>query len=391
MLAASKAKAKAGQGLRPDGRGPDPRTRDPRRDAQGGGNGRDGGNPNDPDDRRPRRRRRSPIRRLAPWIALLVIVVPLALIGWHIYGIWRAKTHPADYAGGGTAPTVTVQVQSGETAGQARPTVYADGVVASTRAFVLAAENSSDPTGLEPGYFILNHHMQASLAWAALLNPKNRDQAVVTIPEGKRASQVIATLSQVTKLPLKDFQQVIDHPAQLGLPSYADGKVEGFLFPATYTIQPHETALQILQAMVARYNVEAQQINLSAAAHKAGLSERDVIIEASMAQAEGGSVSDYPKIERVILNRLAINMPLQFDSVLLYGLNKYAINVTDAQIATPGPYNDFEHDGLPPGPIANPGNAAIQGVLHPVPGNWLYFLTVTGGKSEFSPTPLPGQ
>ena len=110
-----------------------------------------------------------------------------------------------------------------------------------------------------------------------------------------------------------------------------------------------------------------------------------------MAQAEGGSVTDYPKIARVIINRLKINMPLQFDSVLLYGLNKYAINVTDAQIATPGPYNDFEHDGLPPGPIANPGNAAIQGVLHPVPGNWLYFLTVTGGKSEFSPTPLPGQ
>ncbi len=93
----------------------------------------------------------------------------------------------------------------------------------------------------------------------------------------------------------------------------------------------------------------------------------------------------------MILNRLKVNMPLQFDSVLLYGLNKYAINVTDAQIATPGPYNDFEHKGLPPGPIANPGNAAIQGVLHPASGNWIYFLTNSGGKSVFSPTPLPGQ
>jgi uncharacterized YceG family protein len=372
------------------GRGPDPRTRDPRRDAQGGG-GRGGGTPIDLDDAQPRRRRRSPIRRLAPWIALLVIVVPLALGGWHIYGIWKAKTHPADYPGGGTAPTVAVQVTSGETAGQLAPTLLADGVVESTRAFVLAAENSSNPTGLEPGFFILNHHMQASLAWAALLNPKNRDQTTVTIPEGKRASQVLATLAKDTKLPLKNFQQVVDHPAQLGLPAYADGKVEGFLFPATYAIEPHETALQILQAMVARYNVEAQQIGLSAAANKAGLTPRDVIIEASMAQAEGGSVSDYPKIERVILNRLKAKMPLQFDSVLLYGLNKYAINVTDKQIATPGPYNDFEHSGLPPGPIANPGDAAIQGVLHPVAGNWIYFLTVTGGKSEFSATPLAGQ
>jgi UPF0755 protein len=376
-----------------DGRGPDPRARDRRRDAprSGGGNGRGSGTPIDLDDAQPRRRRRSPIRRLAPWIALLVIVIPLALGGWKIYGIWRNKTHPADYVGSGISPTVTVQVTSGETADQLAPALLADGVVASTRAFVLAAENSTDPTGLEPGYFVLNRRMQASLAWAALLNPKNRDQAVVTIPEGKRATQVIATLAQKTKIPLKDFQQVIAHPAQLGLPSYADGKVEGFLFPATYTIQPHETALQILQAMVARYNVEATQINLKAAAQKLGISERDVIIDASMAQAEGGSVSDYPKIAEVINNRIKAGMPLQFDSVLLYGLNKYAINVTDAQIATPGPYNDFEHDGLPPGPITNPGNAAIQGVLRPDVGDWLYFLTVTGGKSEFSHNCLPGQ
>jgi len=110
-----------------------------------------------------------------------------------------------------------------------------------------------------------------------------------------------------------------------------------------------------------------------------------------MAQAEGGSVSDYPKIARVIINRLHDGMHLQFDSVLLYGLNAYAINVTDKQIATDGPYNDFEHAGLPPGPISNPGDAAIQGILHPASGNWLYFLTNTNGKSDFSATPLSGQ
>jgi UPF0755 protein len=117
-----------------------------------------------------------------------------------------------------------------------------------------------------------------------------------------------------------------------------------------------------------------------------------VIIEASMAQAEGGVVSDYAKIARVIINRLNIGMKLQFDSVLLYGLNAYGINVTFKQIGTPGPYNDFQHAGLPPGPISNPGDAAIQGVLHPASGPWLYFLTTkTGGKSDFSATPLAGQ
>ena len=143
--------------------------------------------------------------------------------------------------------------------------------------------------------------------------------------------------------------------------------------------------------MVQQYNTEAQQIGLTAAAQRAGLSPADVIIEASMVQAEGGSLSDYPKIERVILNRLHDGMKLQFDSVLLYGLNTYGINVTFKQINTPGPYNDFQHAGLPPGPITNPGKAAIEGVLHPAPGPWLFFFTKPGGKSEFSATPLSGQ
>ena len=114
-----------------------------------------------------------------------------------------------------------------------------------------------------------------------------------------------------------------------------------------------------------------------------------------MAQAEGGSVSDYPKIERVILNRLKINMALQFDSVLLYGLNKYAINVTDAQIATPGPYNDFEHAGLPPGPDRQPRRRGDPGRPAPVAGRRTTgstLLTVSGGKSSaLSHSPLKGQ
>ena len=223
------------------------------------------------------------------------------------------------------------------------------------------------------------------MAYAALLISKNRIQLKVTIPEGKRVSQVVALLAKATSIPAANFQQVIDNPSQLGLPSYAKGKVEGYLFPDTYTIQPNDTALQILQAMVNQYKTEAQQIGLTSAT--AG----QVMIEASMAQAEGGAVSDYRKIARVIINRLHDGMKLQFNSVLLYGLDAYGINVTEKQIATPGPYNDFMHAGLPPTPIANPGRAAIEGVLHPASGPWLYFLTVTGGKSEFSATPLAGQ
>jgi uncharacterized YceG family protein len=370
----------------PGDRGPDPRGMDY--------------DPRDWDDRdrRPRKKATRWLPRILVLTVVAVIVIGGLVGGLDIYHKYQARYHPADYAGPGTGD-VTVQVMSGDTAFSLAPRLLQLGVIASTRAFTNAAEGatttttatSTSSTGLEAGYYQLHEHMQASLAFAALTNPKNLVQTTVTIPEGKRAVDVIAIIAKKTKIPLKNFQQVLAHPSQLGLPSYADGKVEGYLFPATYAIVPHETALQILQAMVQRFNVEAQGVNLVAAANSVHLTATQLIIEASLAQAEGGSVSDYPKIAEVIHNRIAIGMHLQFDSTVLYGLGKYAVSATIKQTQTPGPYNTYLNAGLPAGPISNPGDAAIQGILHADSGNFLYFLTKPGGKSEFSPTPLKGQ
>jgi peptidoglycan lytic transglycosylase G len=412
-------------GGRPAGRAPE---RDDRRGRPGGPGGRDAGDrgasgpgprdgaPREWDNREWDNREwdnrdrdnwgdwndadRKPRKKATRWLPRILILVVVAAIvigglvgGLDIYGKYQSRYHPADYAGPGTG-NVTVQVMSGDTAFSLAPKLLQLGVIASTRAFTNAAEAATSTTsssGLQAGFYQLHEHMQASLAYAAVTNPKNVVQTTVTIPEGKRAVDVIAILAKKTKIPLKDFQQALANPARLGLPSYANGKVEGYLFPATYAVVPHESALQILQAMVQRYNVEAQAVNLVAAAKAAGLTPTQLVIEASLAQAEGGSVSDYPKIAEVIHNRLAIGMHLQFDSTVLYGLGKYAVSATIKQTKTPGPYNTYLNAGLPAGPISNPGDAAIQGVLHPAHGNDLYFLTKPGGKSEFSPTPLKGQ
>jgi peptidoglycan lytic transglycosylase G len=366
-------------------------------DGPGGPGGRDDGRDWYDRDARSAKPRKKATRWL-PRILVLVIVGAIVIGGLvgglDVYHKYEARYHPADYVGQGTGE-VTVQVMSGDTAFSLAPRLLQLGVIASTRAFTNAAENTGSTTtsasGLEAGFYLLHHHMQASLAYAALLNPKNLVQTTVTIPEGLRAVDVIAAIAKKTKIPLKDFQQVLANPAQLGLPSYAGGKAEGYLFPATYAIVPHETALQILQAMVQRFNVEAQAISIEAAAKSVGLTPAQLITEASLAQSEGGSVSDYPKIAEVINNRLAKGMHLQFDSTVLYGLGKYAVSATFKQINTPGPYNTYLNAGLPPGPISNPGDAAIQGVLHAEHGDYLYFLTVPGGKSQFSLTPLKGQ
>jgi UPF0755 protein len=139
---------------------------------------------------------------------------------------------------------------------------------------------------------------------------------------------------------------------------------------------PHETALGVLIAMVQRFDQEAAILNLPAAAKQVHLTESQVITMASLVQAEGGRLSDYPKIARVIYNRLAQGIPLQLDSTVLYGLNTYGIIASDQQLTSTSPYNTYKYKGLTPGPIDSPGAAAIQAVLNPAAGNWIYFVTV---------------
>jgi uncharacterized YceG family protein len=344
-----------------------------RQDGRGGG-------------RRPRRR----FRWIAPLAALLIIVVPLAVGGFYAYSFYMSKYHPADYSGNGTG-SVVVRVPSGASPTSLGPELVKLGVVASSRAFVLAAEHNPNPAGLLPGFYGMHKHMQASVAYALLINPKNMVQIAVTIPEGWRVSQTVAWLGVKSGIPASAYQAALKDPASLGLPSYANGEAEGYLFPDTYQVQPHETALTVLKGMVQSFNQEAALVNLPAAARQVHLTQGQVITMASLVQAEGGRLTDYPKIARVIYNRLAQGIPLQLDSTVLYGLNTYGIMATYQQLNSPSPYNTYRHKGLPPGPIDSPGNAAIQAVLHPAAGNWVYFVTVDPKTGETLFTSSPAQ
>ena len=204
------------------------------------------------------------------------------------------KYHPADYSGDGTG-SVVVQVTSGDTATSLAPALVKLGVVASSRAFVLAAEHSPSSSGLLPGFYGMHQHMQASLAYAILINPKNMVQIKVTIPEGWRLSQVVSFLGAKSGIPLSAYQKVLKDPAPLHLPGYANGKPEGYLFPATYNVQPHETALGVLTGMVQRFNEEAANVSLPAAARQVHLTEAQVVVVASLVQAEGGRLLRLPE------------------------------------------------------------------------------------------------
>jgi UPF0755 protein len=322
-------------------------------------------------------KRKSAMRRAAPWIALTVLVLVIGAAGGGFFYFWHSYLHPPDYSGPGTG-SVTVQIKSGETATQVGQQLLDQGVVASVRAFANAAKDSGHGSSLEPGYYGMHKHMAAALAFALLLKPSSRIQRSVLITEGQRLSEIIATLGRDTG-DLKGYQQAIKNVSALGLPSYANGNPEGYLFPATYTIQPGTQPVQVLRAMALRFNKEAQSVNLPAVAAHDHISEGDAIIVASLIQAEGRRPQDLPKIARVIYNRLNDKMKLQLDTTVLYARHSRAADVTIAQTQdTKSPYNTYLHLGLPPGPIDSPGDAAIRAALHPAPisDDWTYFLTV---------------
>jgi UPF0755 protein len=369
---------------RTDGRGGRRAGTSPGQQSAGrSGSGRSGPGKSGPDRSGPGKsgtsgggKRKGGFRRWAPWLALSVVVALVLGAGAGYYYVYRTYLHPPDFAGPGTTTRV-VHIFPGDTATVVGQRLQQDGVVASARAFSNAAKASGQGSALEPGYYRVRLHMNAALAFALLLKPSSREQTKVIIPEGWRLSQIIAALGRETGKP-QGYQQAIKNVAALNLPSFAHGKPEGYLFPATYSIQPNTSPLKVLQGMVTRFGEEAASINLPAAAAHAELTQSDVIIVASLIQAEGRRAPDFPKIARVIYNRLNANpqIKLQLDSTVMYALHKYGIIASNQQIKVNSRYNTYVHTGLPPGPIDSPGAAAINAALHPAHGTWLYFVTV---------------
>jgi UPF0755 protein len=318
-------------------------------------------------------------------VILIVLLIPVGVGGFYVYRAVQNRYYPADYSTAGTGQTI-VQVQNGQTATEVGQRLVTLGVVKSVRAFELAAEHSTSSSTLEPGFYRMKKQMKATLAYQTLLSPAARVQDKITIPEGLRLTQIEAQLGAHSGIPLADYQQALKSPAALGLPSYANGKPEGYLFPATYEVQPKQTATNVLQGMVARFNQEADSDNLVAASAAVHMTAGQIITVASLIQAEGGSTTYYARIARVIYNRLNDHMKLQLDSTVMYGLNTFGIIASNQQLQSNSPYNTYKFAGLPPGPIDSPGHAAIEAALHPASGNDLYFVTTNPktGLTQFT-------
>jgi UPF0755 protein len=322
----------------------------------------------------------SRLRRLGVLLVTLLVVGGASVVAYSVLKpVVLGFMESNDYPGPGSG-SVRITVEEGDSGSAIAKRLVEQDVVKSTKAYIDAAGANPRSTGIQPGVYELKKQMKAADVVALLVDAENRITNAVVIREGLWAKEVFAALSKQTGLPVAEYEKAAKDAKALGLPASAKGNVEGYLFPASYTFDPETTAAQHLKEMVANSVRRLEKLGV-----KPEQMERTVII-ASLVEAEARLEADRPKVARVVENRLAAKMALQFDSTVNYAVGKHGITTTDADRATNSPYNTYKVVGLPAGPIGNPGESAIKAAAAPAAGPWLYFVTVnpTSGETRFT-------
>lgn len=357
-----------------------PASRRQRREQESG-RSRDGGRPQPP-----RKKRR------LTWLWVLIVIVALLAGGatavWftfepqirHVLG-WEEGN---DYEGAGTGEVV-ITIKNGHTGEDVAKTLQKAGVTKSFDAFYALLLEEDPPVSFHPGSFALKKEMSAKAALKAIQDPVNQVVTRVVLPEGITVKGVIdrlADISEATGVSREDLEAAAADYGSYGLPAEAPS-LEGYLFPATYTLEAGTTAHQIFQTFVDEMFRRTDALGIAPA------DRHRMLTLASITQKEGLHVEDFYKIARVWENRLAIGMNLQSDATVSYGVGGTTIATQPEERAdASNRYNTYANPGLPIGPISNPGEEALKATLTPIEGPWLFFVLVNGetGETKFSAT-----
>lgn len=362
--------------------------------------------PAEPRPTRSSRHRRSPdalrrrrARRRGRLVVLLAIVL-VGVVGMVGYRYVRDAVMVKDFSGTGTTP-VTISIVSGDSASTIAQRLVDAGVVRSVKAFTKAAEQDSDSQNIQPGTYTLRRHMSGENALALLLDPGSRSATSdVVVTEGANTFEVSERLAKALGEPVSRVRAAMDDLGELNLPStytVRDGgaptSVEGFLYPATYVVDPGSDPTAVLTKMINKFVEEDRSTGFAGKAKALRLTPYDALIIASIAQAEARFPEDMPKVARVILNRMALKMPLQIDATSVYGAEVLGLDPKKTTYSElDSPYNGYRNRGLPPTPISNPGEEALLGAVNPADGDWRYYvngdkaghLFFTNSESEFA-------
>ncbi len=319
------------------------------------------------------------------WAAVLLT---LALLAAGPGYLWWSLGAPSD-----DDSPVEFEVQRGTAVGQVARDLHAQRLIRDPRVFVLLLRFEGLDRRVGEGLYDLHGAMRARQVVAALARGGRPRTVRVVLPEGHRLSDVAARLEAAGLAAAEEALARMRAPDGLAPPSAADAEtLEGYLFPASYDVPVNDDLEAVLARLVRRFEQELDGFSRSRL-EASGLDVHGWVTLASMVQAEAANDLEMPIIAGVFLNRLDLGMPLQSDPTVAYGLAKDL-----PQLDFPGgdfdidhPWNTYTRNGLPVGPIGNPGRAALESVLTPQRTDglgrpWLYFLH---GRDDAGPVFRP--
>jgi UPF0755 protein len=342
-----------------------PAPAEPKTDPSG-----DGGDPALPP--RLRRGRRGPYRRRR--ILALGLLLVGVLVAWFLVALFQ----PPPFDPGEGSGEAIVTVPEGATAGEVADLLTENDVVSNGTLFEWRLRLAGKGDQILPGRYVLAQNMSYGDAIDRLTSSGGKIN--VTIPEGEDRTQIADTISDLglsgdylaASKSSRDFD-----PNRYGANS--PKSLEGFLFPATYELDPGASVEQLVAEQLEGFRLNIADVNMSYAKSK-NLTVYDVLTIASMVDKEVAVASERPLVAAVIYNRLSRGMPLGIDATTRFQFHNYTDEITQSQLESPSPYNTRTHVGLPPTPIGNPGLAAIQAAARPARVDYLFYVVNGDGS-----------
>jgi UPF0755 protein len=297
----------------------------------------------------------------------------LALVAaWFYLWVWPAP---------GLTPPSQVSIEKGESFRSVARRLTQAGVVRSSTALLIYGELTGKARRIQPGDYEFNGGERIPDVMRHLVNG-DFVSIVVTIPEGLTVHQIAERLAMTGLICQPDFENAAhDGPMVTALGLLPLG-AEGYLFPATYKFSPRAKVSDVLSAMLMRFfqvltpQAEERMFQL-------GLTPRELVTMASIVEKEAKTAGERKLIASVFYNRLRLGMPLQSDPTAEYSFEGESHSAA-AAVRVPSTFNTYSFAGLPPGPIANPGQRSIEAALYPAKSDYLYFVARDDGTHVFS-------
>lgn len=315
---------------------------------------------------------------------LLIIVAVLVFTGC---------VSEADYTAVDPAATDTVilEIPSGSTAKSIGALLESEGLIRSADAFVKKVKDMDAAAALQAGQYQFSKAMSVEDVVKVVSGGEvYRNTFKVVVPEGFEVVQIAERLSADGHIDKDLFYKELqtgDFDYKFLSPEDRETNLEGFLFPATYTFDVGTSEHDIIDAMLKKFD-EVFKDEYYTQAESLGLSVREVITMASIVEREARVHDERPIVAGVFYNRIKTKMALQSCATVQYILGERKEVLSNADIAIDNPYNTYKYPGLPPAPIASPGERSIKAALYPADTEYFYFVTTNlgDGSHYFSKT-----